>query len=765
MQRCPGCFSVSGNKGSVKEGLSDMCPVCGFRADGYQPPARSLPIGTLLSERYASGKVLGSGGFGITYLAFDLRLQIAVAIKEFLPRAYALRTDGDRMVIPVSDRASDAFQHLKEAFLEESRMLARFSQEPGIVSVLDFFEENGTAYLVMMHVDGVTVEEWLTLNGGRTTFEEAVALLLPVMDSLEAVHAAGIIHRDISPDNILVTHARQVRLVDFGAAREMAVEMESAALPGSVSIIFKRGYAPPEQYRNHREELGPWTDIYALAATLYRMITGLVPEDAVGRLQGMELVLPSSLGVEIDPSAEKVLMQALAVDRKERPRSMRRFRDALVGDKASLAEVVLTGRRSDLEGREPLESVPQPLPQPLPMVKDSVPPARSMHRVPLLEISRRKIAWMAGSCLFLFMLAGAYWIGKGGLANSANSDNGNVRSIAGSKLLAFTRLTDDAQAGGSVLVPSDAVDEESSHVDGEAMGSGTVNEATPSVSGSGTVNEEAVGSGTVNEEASPSASEPAVTQEVADKTEAVPAETVSEGVALKSGDLDANGIPWYTGDPVPNGKTINSAIAQHINRMDGLFNELTIVYPEQVVKRVYRIGNDQWQPYVEPLRFSCDDRNYVKTCGYDASGNFYFGGLEIRPFSPNSLEKPQTGQTYEAETYEGMTGRAANQEQVMVDNTRIHVEGGNQFEYAMDIPRSGTWSGTMAIRAVGANPETVLSFRTSLETGTVQVPIAAEIGTEWRKIYFDIPFVVGVQRLFLRCESGGSVEIDWFVFQ
>ena len=753
-------------------------------------PAMSLPLGTMLAERYESGRVLGSGGFGITYLAFDHRLEVPVAVKEFLPRAYAVRPEGSLDILPVSDRATEAYLQLKHSFLEEARLLARFSQEPGIVSVLDFFEDHGTAYLVMMHVDGVTVEEWLTLNGGRTTFEEAVALLLPVMDSLEAVHAAGIIHRDISPDNILVTHARQVRLIDFGAAREMAVEIESAALPGSVSIIFKRGYAPPEQYRNHREELGPWTDIYALAATLYRMITGILPEDAIGRLQGLSLVAPSALGVKIDPSAEQVLLQALSLDRRNRPRSMRRFRDALVGDTASMAEVLLIGRRMDLEGRSSLASVPPAIPPSEPAEEGVKARRRSGRRVVMPWFSRRLFAWMAASILFLLMFAGAYWIGMGGLADLSAAARGMAYRVAGSKVLAFTRLTDDAQPGGTVVLPTGAADGEPVAAAPEAAvgegndlsktGDGSDPDAPVSsdtrfvqdaitgaetgasqvdVTGTETGSRQMDVTGTVLGNEREASSQPETT------TTPVPIEPAKVNATLKSGDLDANGIPWHTGDPVPNGNTINGAIAQHIQRVDGRFNELAIVYPEQVVKRVYRIGNGVWQSYVEPLRFSSDDCSYVMTCGYDSFGNYYQAGLTIRPFALDSLDMPQTGQPYEAESYEGMTGRAAGQEQVLVDNTRIHVEAGNQFEYAMDIHHSGTWNGILAVRAVGDNPETVLSFRTSLSAETVQVPIAADIGTEWRKVYFDIPFVIGVQRLFLRCESGGSIEIDWFVFQ
>ena len=342
MQRCYGCFEAP--LSVLEPGSNDasaVCPNCGFSPSNYRRTMMSLALGTVLCSRYVLGRVLGSGGFGITYLAFDQRLQVPVAIKEFLPRALVARRDGDTDVIIHSESALEEFAHHKAAFLDEARMLARFAQEPGIVSVLDHFEENGTAYIVMMHVEGITVEEWLSLNGNRVSFTEAVAILLPVMDSLETVHAAGIIHRDISPDNILVTKARQVRLLDFGAARSFAGESE-----GTVSILLKRGYAPPEQYRGNRQEQGPWTDIYSVAATLYRMITGVMPEDVIGRMQGETLKKPTECGVSMPETAEAVLMRALALDRRERPHGMRVFRNTLLEGNDAIAGVRMASREA-----------------------------------------------------------------------------------------------------------------------------------------------------------------------------------------------------------------------------------------------------------------------------------------------------------------------------------------------------------------------------------------------------------------------------------
>ena len=352
MQRCPGCFEGPLLSGEGN-GKGNVCPRCGFDLATHKQSLMSLGLGTILGGRYEIGRVLGSGGFGITYLAFDHRLQVAVAVKEYLPRALAARRDGETGVIIHSESAMAEFAHHMAAFREEARTLARFNQEPGIVSVLDHFEENGTAYIVMMHVDGVTVEHWLKLNGGKVSFEQAMAILLPVMDSLDVVHAAGIIHRDISPDNILVTRTRQVRLLDFGAARSFSGEEE-----GTVSILLKRGYAPPEQYRGKRQEQGPWTDIYSMAATLYRMLTGAMPEDVIGRMQTGALVPPSEKGVELPPYAESVLMQALSLRCEDRPRSMKAFRNVLLGGRNAVAEVDLERELLQREVSLPVPPIP-----------------------------------------------------------------------------------------------------------------------------------------------------------------------------------------------------------------------------------------------------------------------------------------------------------------------------------------------------------------------------------------------------------------------
>ena len=296
--RCPNCFTAP---------LSTPCLRCGW-ASGLDNPPPALALGTLLDGRYRIGRVLGHGGFGITYLAWDENLHLRLAIKEYLPRDSATRAPDGVSLAVYSGPAAEQFAYGLERFLEEARALARFDQHPGIVTVKSFFRAHGTGYCVMDYVEGLTFKQYLAQQpDGRLPFEQALKLLMPVMDALRAVHQDGLLHRDITPDNIYLTRSGRVKLLDFGAARFAAGEHSR-----SLSVILKPGYAPEEQYRT-RGQQGPWTDVYSLAATLYRAMTGQVPPEALDRLDADELLLPSQLGAVIRPEQEAVLVRALSV--------------------------------------------------------------------------------------------------------------------------------------------------------------------------------------------------------------------------------------------------------------------------------------------------------------------------------------------------------------------------------------------------------------------------------------------------------------------
>lgn len=239
---CFGCFKEHNNIGP--------CPHCGYDLSTAKHPFVALPIGTILNGRYLTGRVLGVGGFGVTYLAFDMTLEIAVAVKEFLPSGIALR-DSDRYTMTVSSPDEQAkFDTGATKFLDEARLLAKLRDVPNIVTVQDYFRENSTAYFVMEYIEGVDLMKYTQNKGGKLSYNEALYLLLPVIDSLAHVHAHNLLHRDISPDNIVVMRNGSTRLLDFGAAR-LAIDTEK-----SKSIILKHGFAPEEQYRKHGNQ-GP----------------------------------------------------------------------------------------------------------------------------------------------------------------------------------------------------------------------------------------------------------------------------------------------------------------------------------------------------------------------------------------------------------------------------------------------------------------------------------------------------------------------------
>jgi serine/threonine protein kinase len=303
-----------------------VCPKCGAPFDLTVNNMLVLPPRIVLRDQYLIGRALGHGGFGITYLAWDIGLQTRLAVKEYMPNGVAGRVDRTK-VQPFSDKSQPEYEWGLDRFLEEARVLKK-SHHPNIVSVDTVFRDNGTAYLVMEYLEGLTFEDFLRRRGGTVTFEDALRVMLPVMDALSAVHAESVVHRDVSPDNIYVLKTGYVKLIDFGAARN-ALRQKS----GSLSVILKGGYAPEEQYRSSGQQ-GAWTDVYATAATLYRAITGKIPPASLDRQATDTMEVPSKLGVAIPPSAESALIKALAVRAGDRFQAIEDFKSALTGGMA-----------------------------------------------------------------------------------------------------------------------------------------------------------------------------------------------------------------------------------------------------------------------------------------------------------------------------------------------------------------------------------------------------------------------------------------------
>ena len=278
-------------------------------------------MGYRLNGRYRVCRSLGQGGFGITYLAEDELLGQKIVIKEYFPAAFARRAeDGSIRIMEETDRA--AFTEGRNRFLREARILTSLLDVPGVVKAWNYFQENQTAYLVMEYVQGISLRSWLEQNGEVPSFDEALEMLRLVVLALANIHKKGLLHRDITPDNLMVGANGTVKLLDFGSARSYLREKDSEM---TQTVLLKSGYAPPEQY-DGKSVQGPWTDIYALSATLYEMITGCMPEDALQRQIRDELIEPSIYGAKITPEQEEhLLKRGLALDERERYTSVREF--------------------------------------------------------------------------------------------------------------------------------------------------------------------------------------------------------------------------------------------------------------------------------------------------------------------------------------------------------------------------------------------------------------------------------------------------------
>ena len=284
-----------------------------------------LRKGTRLIGRYTIEGVLGQGGFGITYLGMDELHKKKVAIKEFFPQGIVTRNiEYEDTVTVTLVGEKENYDKGKERFLKEAQTMAMFSKDKGIVKALDFFEINNTAYIVMEYLEGVTLKQYLRENK-RIAAEDLVELLVPLIEALDEIHSQGLIHRDISPDNIMVLPDGRIKLMDFGAARDYTEFGEK-----SLSIVLKPGYAPPEQYQTHGVQ-GPWTDIYALCATMYKCITGENPPDAIDRLVDDHLKKISAFGISVSPQIEKAIIKGMSVAANDRYQNVGDFCEDLYG--------------------------------------------------------------------------------------------------------------------------------------------------------------------------------------------------------------------------------------------------------------------------------------------------------------------------------------------------------------------------------------------------------------------------------------------------
>lgn len=272
----------------------------------------SLQRNTGLIGRYVIQEVLGQGGFGITYLGIDKLYGNKVAIKEYYPQKIAMRKAQYEDVVTVTSiEEKNNYNKGKKRFLDEARVMARFNKNEGIVKILDFFEANNTAYIVMEYLEGITLKQYLG-KYGVIQFRNLIEMMLPLLEALIEIHSQGLIHRDISPDNIMVQHNSKLKLMDFGAARDYTESGNK-----SLTVILKPGYAPPEQYQTHGVQ-GPWTDIYALCATIYKCLTGITPPDAIARVMDDKFKEPDQLDGKLSPDIKKILWKGMNIFPEER---------------------------------------------------------------------------------------------------------------------------------------------------------------------------------------------------------------------------------------------------------------------------------------------------------------------------------------------------------------------------------------------------------------------------------------------------------------
>lgn len=304
-QLCPGCMQFRADR-------TKPCPHCGYSEETARVKG-ALPVFSILAGRYLLGCPLGKGGFGITYMALDLPTEETVAVKEYFPSELVVRDEDGESVLPIDESKALYFRTGMRSFSEEGRLLSLFSDTPGIVRFRDLLHVNRTSYLIMDYAAGTPLRKYMRRRNAPIAEAEALALMKPILEALCVMHQKGVLHRDISPENLILSSDGKLTLIDFGAAREYSLEEEE-----NLTVILKRGYAPEEQYHSGSRQ-GPWTDLYAACAVLYHMLTNELPQDAEARVENDQLT-PLSLrrDVQISRRTCAALEKGLQVDPIER---------------------------------------------------------------------------------------------------------------------------------------------------------------------------------------------------------------------------------------------------------------------------------------------------------------------------------------------------------------------------------------------------------------------------------------------------------------
>ena len=303
----------------MEETEDAVCPKCGFNYYKiFEQPPMVLNPGTILDGRYLVGKMIGQGGFGMTYIGFDLLLNIKVCIKEYYPMGNVSRDNSVSNMIywNYTTNQEEQWKEGCESFLKEARKMAKLDSIPGIVRVRDTFYENQTAYIIMDFIEGKTLKQHL-FEMGTQDYVTCINMLAPMMKSLSRVHGQGLIHRDISPDNMMVTKDGSLMLLDLGAAKDVSNSRE-----GMSQLVTKRGFSPAEQYMESGS-VGPWTDVYAFCATMYYCMYGKLIPEAMERLMQDTLTFPPfPNGTELPEDVKETFTDGMAVLAENRIQSM-----------------------------------------------------------------------------------------------------------------------------------------------------------------------------------------------------------------------------------------------------------------------------------------------------------------------------------------------------------------------------------------------------------------------------------------------------------
>lgn len=311
MKLCLGCME------QIEDSVT-TCPHCGFNETTFQQESYYLTLGTIVGGKYILGKVLKYGGYTVTYIGMDAEKNQKVLVKEYLPSEFSTRSAGEKEVTIYSGDALEQFNQGLTTFLNEANRIQHLGNPQGIAKVYDCVAENDTGYVISEYVEGQTLQEMMEAKG-KFSWKETKDFITQILTGLSQVHPLDIIHCDISPETIMLTSSGEVKLLDFGATRYVTTANSS-----SLAIILKQGFAPEEQYRSQGVR-GPWTDVYALGAVMYYMITGNVPLESVDRALLDELKEPSKLGIEIPQNVENAMMNALNVYQKDRTPSAEAF--------------------------------------------------------------------------------------------------------------------------------------------------------------------------------------------------------------------------------------------------------------------------------------------------------------------------------------------------------------------------------------------------------------------------------------------------------